>query len=70
MIAALFAFYISTYAFIGLVGWRWQASKSPEVQHLEYLIDSNDPYASAYAAKLYDSIPVMVDNTGRMFALL
>lgn len=36
-----------------ILGWKHQARKSPEEQHLDLLIDLNDPGVVAYVTKVW-----------------
>ena len=73
MLIHLLLGYLSVMAWFLAAGWHWQATKSPETQHLELLIDLNDPYAVEYAAKIWgeETIEVVPEvTTSKWFALL
>ena len=45
-----------------LVGAIHQARKSPEQQHLDFLVDVGDPYADAYRDKIFGPIEYVPIN--------
>lgn len=53
------------------VGFKWQASKTPEQRHLEFLIDANDPHVTQVAIEMWGKVPVSFpDSNGKQHALL
>jgi hypothetical protein len=66
-----FGIWLTFIAWVIVAGYQWQASKDPETQHLELLIDLGDPYATVYAEKIWDrSLPRIRDENGTPWALI
>lgn len=55
-----------------ILGWKHQLRKTPEEQHLDLLIDLNDPDMVPYAAKLFGPLNfgAVEAETGQMFVLI
>lgn len=65
------AIYIAFLSGGTLMGWAHQAAKSPEQQHLEELIDCNDPYAMDYSIKIWGQPKVFaIAENGQQYALI
>lgn len=67
-----FAFLYALFLILTIhAGWAHQARKTPEEQHLDFLIDAGDPYATQYSAKLFGPPLAAVEITsGQRFALI
>lgn len=71
MITTIVVVWLSLTAFAIYVGYKWQARKSPQQQHLDFLIDANDPRATQVAIEMWGAIPVTLpDKDGKRYALL